>query len=255
MAEARRVAADRVTASVISHRQGALLTDLLADLAQLAPPQLAHLIITLNLPEAEPRLPALPFRVTVLRNAAPQGFGVNHNAAFAHCTSEWFWILNPDLRLPADPLPTLLAAARPSDAIVAPQVIEADHVADAARLLPTPMRLARRRLFGERNLKEERSGRYDWLAGMCLLVRGAVFRELGGFDRRYRMYCEDVDLSLRVQLAGGTLRQVVDAQVRHESQRASHRSLIYLAWHVQSMLRLWRSAAYRNYRRREQARL
>lgn len=240
-----------VTASVVSHGQGALLTDLLEDLARLAPPQLAHLVITLNLPEQALRLPALPFRVTVLRNAAPLGFGANHNAAFAHCTSDWFWILNPDLRLPANPLPALLGAARPSDAIVAPQVIEAGRVADAARLLPTPARLLRRRLLGQRQLAEEQGGRYDWLAGMCLLVRSAVFRRLGGFDERYRMYCEDVDLSLRAQLAGGTLQQVAGARVQHESQRASRRSLRYLAWHVQSLLRLWGSAAYRQYRRRE----
>lgn len=242
-----------VTASVVSHRQGALLTGLLDDLARLAPLQLAHLIITLNLPEQEPRLPALPFRVTVLRNAAPLGFGANHNAAFAHCTSDWFWILNPDLRLPANPLPALLGAARPSDVIVAPQVIEAGRVADAARLLPTPARLARRRLLGQRELPEEQGGRYDWLAGMCLLVRSAAFRNLDGFDERYRMYCEDVDLSLRAQLAGGTLQRVAAVQVQHESQRASGRSLRHLGWHVQSLLRLWSSAAYREYRRRERA--
>ena len=243
----------QVTASVVSHRQGALLAGLLEDLARVAPPQLAHLVITLNLPEDEPRLPALPFRVTVLRNAVPLGFGANHNAAFAHGASEWFWILNPDLRLPVDPLPALLTAARPTDAILAPQVIEAGRVADAARLLPTPARLVRRRLLGQRQLAEEQGGRYDWLAGMCVLVRSAAFRSLGGFDERYRMYCEDVDLSLRAQLAGGTLQQVAGARVQHESQRASRRSLRYLAWHVRSLLRLWGSAAYRQYRRRERA--
>lgn len=246
----RRACDGPVTASVVSHHQGALLAGLLADLARLAPPQLAHLIVTLNVPEPEPALPALPFRVTVLRNRAPRGFGDNHNAAFAHCAGAWFWVLNPDLRLLADPLPALLAAARPSDAILAPQVIETGRVADAARLLPTPVRLLRRRLLGQRTLSEERGGQYDWLAGMCLLVRSPVYRALGGFDPRYRMYCEDVDLSLRAQLAGGTLQQVAGVAVRHESQRASRRSPLYLARHVQSMLRLWRSDAYRAYRRR-----
>lgn len=34
----------------------------------------------------------------------------------------------------------------------------------------------------------------DWLSGCGLVVRGSLFRQLGGLDARYPMFCEDVDL-------------------------------------------------------------
>ncbi len=41
-----------------------------------------------------------------------------------------------------------------------------------------------------------------WLSGSCLLLRGAAFDEVGGFDERYFMYMEDVDLGDRLGKAG-----------------------------------------------------
>ncbi|MHB1409853.1 MAG: hypothetical protein ACYCXC_09705 [Acidovorax defluvii] len=58
------------------------------------------------------------------------------------------------------------------------------------------------------------------------------------------MYCEDVDLCLRLRLAGLALVRA-PVQVVHAGQRASHRRWAHLRWHVQSLLRLWRSPVYR----------
>ena len=41
-----------------------------------------------------------------------------------------------------------------------------------------------------------------WLSGSCLLLRGAAFDEVGGFDERYFMYMEDVDLGDRLGKGG-----------------------------------------------------
>src|ERR1700675_225979 len=37
-----------------------------------------------------------------------------------------------------------------------------------------------------------------WLSGSCLLVRRSAFSQIGGFDERYFMYMEDVDLGERL---------------------------------------------------------
>lgn len=236
-----------VTASVVSHGQGALLAQLLADLYRVRPPSLAHLIVTLNVPEPRPDLARAPFRVTLIENPRPLGFGANHNQAFAHCESPWFCVLNPDLRIADDFLAPMLAAAGPQDVVLAPLVLDADGArADSARELPTPWRLVRRAL-GDR--RPGADGRIDWLAGMCLLIRSEAFRALGGFDERYFMYCEDVDLCLRAQLGGGRLRRISSAAVVHRAQRASRRSWRHLRWHMQSLLRLWFGGTLRAYRK------
>jgi GT2 family glycosyltransferase len=236
-----------VTASVVSHGQGELLAQLIDDLCRVRAPSLAHLIVTLNVAEPPPDAARAPFRVTLLANPQPLGFGANHNRAFRHCETPWFCVLNPDLRISDDFLAPMLAAAAPQDAVLAPRVLEADGaVADSARELPTPWRLLRRALGDRRAAADDR---IDWLAGMCLLIRADAFRALRGFDERYYMYCEDIDLCLRAQLAGGRLRRIGAAAVVHAAQRASHRSWRHLRWHTHSLLRLWFGATLRAYRK------
>ena len=41
-----------------------------------------------------------------------------------------------------------------------------------------------------------------WLSGSCLLLRRRAFDSVGGFDSRYFMYIEDVDLGDRLGKAG-----------------------------------------------------
>ena len=79
-----------------------------------------------------------------------------------------------------------------------------------------------------------------------MAFNSAVFRSLGGFDERYYMYCEDVDICLRLQLAGFGLSPA-NATVVHHAQRQTTKSLRHLAWHVRSLLRLWNSPTYKAY--------
>lgn len=238
--------AERFTLSVVSHGQGALVQALLSDVARLAPPLLAQVIVTRNLPEAPIRPPGdFPVPLRFIDNPRPKGFGANHNAAFALAQGEWFAIVNPDVRLPHDPFPALSRAGQEGAGLVAPQVTEADgRIADSARPLPTPLALLRRHLGGS-----ECAAPPAWYAGMFLAVRREAFSAVAGFDERYHLYCEDVDLCARLRLAGWPLRQAPDARVIHDARRASRRSLRHLAWHLGSLARLWTSDAWRRYRK------
>jgi GT2 family glycosyltransferase len=55
-----------------------------------------------------------------------------------------------------------------------------------------------------------------FVSGACLAILRAEFERLGGFAGDFFLYHEDVDLSLRVQLAGGTLGVAADARVDHD---------------------------------------
>jgi len=235
--------AEGITASVVSHGQIGLVNALVADLARWSGARLHRLVVTLNVAEAEPAGCAqAPFEIRIVRNAHPLGFGANHNQAFAHCDTPWFAVLNPDLRLQSDALGLLLAAAEPGDGLIAPVVLDADGTpADAARRLPTPAGVLMRRLHPRSN-RADRD--FDWLAGMCLLANAEALRSLGGFDARFYMYCEDIDLCLRMQLAGWRLRQVPGVSVVHDARRQSRRSARHLRWHAASLLRLWTSPVF-----------
>ena len=58
--------------------------------------------------------------------------------------------------------------------------------------------------------------RLGFLSGACLVLERERFLELGGFAEDYFLYHEDVDLSLRILLAGGTLGVCTGAVVDHE---------------------------------------
>ena len=82
-----------------------------------------------------------------------------------------------------------------------------------------------------------------------MAFKSSTFRRLGGFDERYFMYCEDVDLCWRAQLAGYSLAKA-GATVMHRTRRRTLKSWEHLQWHVLSLLRLWGSAPYRSFKKK-----
>ena len=64
-------------------------------------------------------------------------------------------------------------------------------------------------------------GQYDspedvmWATGACLMVRSAVYRELGGLDERFFAHMEEIDLCWRMQLTGRKVTIVPDSLVYH----------------------------------------
>ena len=235
-----------VTFSVVSHRQGALLQDLIDDLIALRPPRLKRVVVTLNVAESfePPRDDA--FEVLLRRNKVPMGFGANHNRAFALCETGVFVVSNPDIRLLTDPFPELTHALELGVGIAAPAVRARDgRLEDSARQLLTPIDVLLRRLGASRTDFE----RPAWVAGMFMAFRADVFRKLGGFDEKFHMYCEDADICARAVIAGSEIAFCPDAEVVHEARRASRRALRPLYWHTRSLLQFWVSPVFWRYRR------
>ena len=235
-----------VTLSVVSHAQGQWVRQLLQDLERYCGGAIAQVIVTCNVPEPLPVAPGdFGFPVQVVANARPQGFGVNHNQAFVHCASDWFLIVNPDIRIISDVLTALLACAAERDAILAPQEVDAGGTpVDGVRGPITPLELLRRRVFKRPSPAPRRGG---WVKGMFMLARAQAFRQVHGFDARYFLYGEDADLCARLLLAGWRVTHVPAVTVTHAWQRASRRSWRHLRWHVTSLLRMWLSGAFWRY--------
>lgn len=209
-------------------------------------------MLTVNTPETLPFSPdGYPFRILVLRNARHRGFSANHNTAFRALASELFCVLNPDIRLTADPFPTLVEALRdPNVAAVAPRVTSATgEREDNARLFPTPWTIALKALGIERDLdwrnEPGTNDSPDWIAGMFMLFRSAEFGRVGGFDQRYFLYYEDVDICARLRLKGLSVKLCEHATAIHDARRDSHRKPRYFLWHFTSLLRFFLSAPFR----------
>ena len=241
------------TFSIVSHGHGAMLHRLLDDIAAFKDAPRYELIVTLNLATEtfdSKRWPTL--HIKVIRNDSPKGFGANHNQAFKYCTTSWFIVLNPDLRMPLDPVPTLMDQTRGLGTIgaVTPSVVnESGYDEDHVRRNLTPWGLWRR-YRGHRMERVDLSrtsslkNGFYWLAGMYLAFPALAYRQVNGFDERFFLYCEDYDICVRLVLADWQLLKVQDARVIHAAQRDSHRSLRHLRWHLQSLAKVWTSGAY-----------
>ncbi len=234
--------------SVVSHGHGPLVQRLLWQLAQYSATTVARVLLTLNIPEPEPIAPpeGWPFVLQILHNPQPIGFGGNHNRALQQVAEPFVCILNPDVELigPKDPFAALLdTAAQAGTGCAYPVQLNAQgQVQDSERALPSPAALWRRRVL------RQQEQRVDWVNGACMVLPTPVWQQLGGFDSRYFMYCEDVDLCLRLRLAGLALLRAPVA-VRDAGQRASQRHWLHTWWHIRSLLRLWGSDSYRILRR------
>ena len=239
-----------VTISIVSHAQMHLVLPLLQDLHTIHHTTPLHVVLTLNLPEELPCSPTeFAYPLQVLHNAHPQGFGANHNQAFKQAQGDFFCVLNPDIRIAHNPFPALLKAfADNTRGLAAPCIHNSSgQLEDSARKFPTPLRIAHRVLTRRRTRDyppTQAAFHPDWVGGMFMMLPTPVYRQLGGFDERYFLYYEDVDLCARARLAGLNVVQLPLPGVVHDAQRASHRDAKYLRWHLGSMLRFFSSGVF-----------
>lgn len=231
-----------VTVSVVSHGQIGLVDQFLEDLARFCPPTL-RVILTQNIPEPAPSPPPQwSHHLDVIRNDRRKGFGANHNAAFRRCESPLFCVANPDIRLTTDPFPDL-AAALEGNAVAASGPLVRDlrgNAEDSARRFPTVAALVKK-LFVQPGGPDYPTDRgrleVDWIAGMFMLFRADAFRKVNGFDERFFLYYEDVDICARLQAAGYRIIYDPSVAVIHDARRASRRNLRRMANHTASALR------------------
>lgn len=236
-----------VTLSVVSHGHGTHINALLADIAGQTIADRIQVLVTQNLEEPYPSVPA-ELRVDIRKNLRPQGFGWNHNRAFESAESDVFFVVNPDIRLPTKTcLQELLQAVHArGSAIVVPTVKNPlGQREDSVRLNLTPTALMRRVLLRDRRSGDivATSGRFFWVAGMFMALRQSSYRELRGFDERFFLYCEDYDLCARAYLHGVRIH-VESTDVIHDAQRDSHRSIPHLRMHLSSLFKVWCSSAF-----------
>lgn len=232
--------------SVVSHGQGALLRDLLDDLSLLDFSGFSSIsiVITINVPEDESFLDGVGPEIFVIRNVRPKGFGANHNQAYSMVRSDFFLVLNPDIRLECFSLSDLLSVEDARWGAVAPLVVSPKgKVEDSARRYPTFLRMILRVIFRVKSLDYGDDGsirsplKVDWVGGMFIFFRSEAFAKVCGFDDRYFMYLEDADICKRINGVGFRIILNSRQKVIHDARRSSFKDLRHFKWHCRSMVR------------------
>jgi N-acetylglucosaminyl-diphospho-decaprenol L-rhamnosyltransferase len=174
--------------------------------------------------------------VRLFHIGANLGYGTAINRAVAQLAEtrdvddDWVVVANPDVQWGPGSIDALLDAATrwPRAGALGPLIRDPDgSVYPSARHLPSLIRGGMHAVVGpiwKRNpwtaaYRQERleptERTVGWLSGSCLLVRRSAFGQIGGFDERYFMYMEDVDLGDRLGRAGWLNVYVPSAEVLH----------------------------------------
>ena len=152
------------------------------------------------------------------------GGGVNAGAQRALARGdEVIATLNPDATIDARSLSALVAAAADDDdVLVSPRIVTGDG---RSWFAGSDLYLDDGSTAG-RGRRAERAGRprIEWATGACFAMSSALWRRVGGFDDDYFLYWEDVDLSRRVQDAGGLLLLLEDAVAVHDEGQTHGRA-------------------------------
>ena len=180
-----------------------------------------------------------------------RGFGAGCNAGVARADElgcDVVVLLNPDAVASAAALGSLRARvdADPT-AIVCPWIVTPKGAVEfgGSRVSLHDGRIrglhtSRRR---DRRDRRDRAVWRPWLTGACLALRVEVFQRLDGFDPRYFLYWEDVDLSYRAVRAGyhlvvaGDVRVVHDEGGTHDAGRTGRaKSTLYYYYNTRNRL-------------------
>lgn len=229
-----------ITVSIVSHHHGNMVVDLINQLNQL--PLVKQIILTLNIPEYL-HIDENDSKLKIINNKFPLGFGQNHNNAFLYCEQSFFCVLNPDICFQEDPFPELLKVLQDDHvALVAPLILSPQGlIEDSARVFPGIMNILKKIIFGNKSswplVSEQILYKPDWVAGMFLLLSTSKFKGVGGFDPRFFMYYEDVDLCRRIRKNGDEIAFLTSVSVTHNARRDSRKNPRFFLLHFKSFVR------------------
>ena len=172
--------------------------------------------------------------VILIENKDNKGFSKANNQGVAIAKGEYILFLNPDTVMPEDFFVKTLAYmdAHPEAGALGPRLIDGKgrFAPDSKKSFPS-LSVALYKTIGINkffprspyfnkyysvHIGEHETAPVDVLSGCCMLVRRSAMDKAGGpFDEDYFMYCEDVDLSYRIEKAGYKNIYFPDADLIH----------------------------------------
>jgi len=195
-------------------------------------------------------------RVRVLRNASNLGFGsgCNRGAAVAHGDALLF--LNPDCEVESGTIAALRATLAPRVGLAGAAIVDpAGRPESASRRRDPTLRRVLMTLSGLSRLEarwpafagvalppaagKDSVQAVDAVSGAAMLLPRGVFAGIDGFDERYFLHAEDLDLCRRVRDAGYAVVCANAVTVVHRKGGSSRHRALFVAAHKRRSLWRW----------------
>lgn len=183
------------------------------------------------------------------------GYGNGHNIAIRKSIekgADYHIVLNPDIYWVGGVIKelTLFMDNTPECGLVMPKVLYPNgNIQYLCKLLPTPMNLFGRRFIPWKNYQEKHDAWFEmhWtgydkvmeipsLSGCFMFMRVDVLEKVGGFDERFFMYAEDLDLCRRIGEVSKTMFYPM-VSIYHEYEKGSYKNRKLLKYHICSVVK------------------
>lgn len=158
------------------------------------------------------------------------GFGANHNTVIRATRGRYVYVLNEDTVSEPETFDKMVTYmdANPAVGALGPRVVYPDgRLQPSAWRFPTPGVTALGALtFGRAGIVQSggrEARRVDWAMACALLLRREALDQVGLFDERFFIYCEETDLCRRLAAAGWETRYFPFVTVVHHVGQFSAR--------------------------------
>ncbi len=173
------------------------------------------------------------------------GFAKGYNKAVKYAKGKYLFILNPDTLVAENSIEKLLdfAQKHPDAGIIGGKMIDGtgNFLPESKRGIPTPW-TALWKLTGiykflpfppfnkyyAPHLKPDETGQVEILTGALMFLEKNLFEKTGGFDERYFMFGEDIDLSYSILLQGKNNYYYPEAQILHFKGESTIKDKTYI---------------------------
>ena len=220
-----------VTAVVVTYQSAATIDAALAALRRCHAAGLADTVVVDNgsRDATLARLDAHADWARIRPTGVNNGFGRGCNLGAAEAATPYTLFVNPDAVVEPGAVRALLAfmEQHPDAGIVGPAIIEGEALDGSGELQmtgarPTPASLLRDALPLLPRVARMRPiapgaepFATGWVCGAVLMIRTDLLRRLGGFDPRFFLYWEEIDLCRRAEAAGSGVWALRQAVTRH----------------------------------------
>ena len=190
------------------------------------------------------------------------GFGRGHNQVIESIKNEskYHLILNPDVGFEPNIFKNLIEALNSDDEVsmIAPKVLFPDRTfQNSCRRFPKVSELIARRNIFLRPLfsRTIKKGKYEdkdlsksfyaeYVTGCFQLYKTDDFVQLGGFDERYFLYMEDVDICRKIDKSGKKTLYYPQEQIIHVLKKGSNKSVRLFFIHFKSAMKYFNKWGY-----------
>jgi GT2 family glycosyltransferase len=184
--------------------------------------------------------------IVYIFNGKNLGFGKAHNLVISKLKTDFHLILNPDVTFDPQVLPNLIQKLKKQEMVsmISPKIVYPDgSMQYYCRKYPSFSELIYRRLglfksktqvSEYRNLDLSKSFFPESMHGCFMLFKTQDFIKIKGFDERYFLYMEDIDICKKIDVINKEKMYYPNVTITHLHQRGSAKKINLLFHHLLS---------------------